>query len=131
MAVPKKRTSKSKKKKRKNAWKKKAEIWRNIGIPEVEFDPLLLFEPPPRLKGGLRTKNKNRIKIQLIKGQGFKDQLELVSSEPVQIETIPPDMPQSPSKREVVTIDIDPSETLPSISSENAPSDQSQSEKPL
>jgi hypothetical protein len=137
MAVPKKRTSKSKKNKRKSAWKKKAEIWGNIG--DVELDPMPLFEPPSRLKGGLRIKTRSRIKIQLIKGQGFKKQSELVISKPMEIEIIKPEPSQlEQSQSKVMVIDIVPSENISSetsplenVQSENIQSENIQSKKPL
>jgi hypothetical protein len=134
MAVPKKRTSKSKKNKRKSVWKKKAEIWRNIGITEIEFDPTTPLEPPKRLKGGLRIKNKSRFKLQLIKGQGFNDQPGIVPFEQMQVEIIPPKRSQpKKSQSKDIIIDITPSETLSSESpsSTNVQSEKSQPEKPL
>jgi len=132
MAVPKKRTSKSKKNKRKYVWKKKAEIWRNIGITEIQFDPTTPLEPPKRLKGGLRIKNKSRLKLQLIKGQGFNDQPGLVPLEQMQVEISPPERPQpKKSQSKDIIIDITPSETFSSDSSTNVQSEKSQTEKSL
>jgi hypothetical protein len=122
MAVPKKRTSKSKKNKRKYIWKKKAEIWRNIGITEIPFDSTTPLEPPKRLKGGLRIKKKSRLKLQLIKGLGFNDQpgLENKSTERLQ--------PKKSQSKDII-IDITPSNASESPSSTNVQSEKPQPEK--
>jgi hypothetical protein len=131
MAVPKKRTSKSNKNKRKYVWKKKAEIWRNMGmgVTDIQVDPTPPLEPPKRLKGGLRIKNQIRVNFQLIRKQGFKDQPDPAPLEQLQVEIISPEGPQPKKSQDKSIIDImenTPSETL---SSESGSSTNVQSEK--